>query len=178
MSGFRGFSEAARLYAANVPVVEAMRALTAAEVGQFRESLRAAVQGRVEPLRLHGTDVREEGDNWHDWVATGPDEDARALWRDRTVPWVAYKASPAVLILARQIVCYVPGAPYLKVSEGQMHRIAALADDPDLKRYGVERSSEDWVLLEVKVAVDSDPVGKLVPVLADLLRKLDQIRRL
>jgi hypothetical protein len=70
-----------------------------------------------------------------------------------------------------------PGRAYLRVDERMLLRIADLAHDPELQALGVRKSSDKWALLTAKVVhSEADLVDKLSPVIAALLRKLDQVQ--
>jgi hypothetical protein len=160
MSDFKGFSEAARLYAENAAVVEAMHRAFTESVRQFLDYLSGEVNRLLAPERLSES-AKGKYRYWRIGEAHSDSNREPCFFFNQDLP---------DLIVPGELWFGV-GAD--QVTEDQLTRMHALADDPDLKPYVEGHSRYKWNVLSGKVPYPRDnPVEVVAPVLATILRKV------
>jgi hypothetical protein len=162
MSKFKGFTEAARLYAQNADVVELMWKSLTEGVNEFLDYVKEEVLSRIEPR-----DIYDKRDNeYRYWRITrkadlpGKNPYVYFLWTDHKV------VAPGELY-------FWVGTSKPNLTDTIRERIYSLRDDADLKPYWRGRKKDSWHLLSGKIAYpEGDPVEIVAPVIAALLLKV------
>lgn len=169
MSDFQGFSEAARLYAESVPVIEAMRQAMEDSIVAFGGALVSQVRKLIHPRPL-GEDVwKGRVEQWHQWWIEGP-------WKEDRV-WITFKRNTPRIVHPGELQFFVAFPPETATDERKA-RILALAEEPLFQRLGMVPAVEGdrtWALLTRTVVYgSSDPVAAVAPVFAELLPPLTE----
>ena len=160
MSEFHCFSEAARLYAENVPVIKGMQTLMLEDLERFAGSLCEAVRERIHPLPLaHGV---YRGSWCNLWVPRDGDD----------VPWVTFDKRAEGIISPGELKCFVNAGEAWKIGE-RKEQLLNLGQDASPLRQRWGKSRDGWSLLSVVIAYGSgNPIEAAAPVIATMLEKL------
>lgn len=154
---FPGFSEAARLYANNVAVIETMRQA-------FETNLQDFCQSIVDELNQRGLKCGYQK------TRSGYNQ----VWLDGTwgndVPWITFKGDPTILSEEK-----IQFAVNMENEKGNPHsaQVLALVQDSDFQKYGLQESKLGWAVLQGEIAVPmDDPLREIVPLYALVLPKI------
>jgi hypothetical protein len=151
MSTFESFNEAARLYAENVPVIDAMRQAMEANIDEFLACLWAEVERRVKPAELEESTTPA----WRSWFLTACKK-----------PWVGFQHRLPAIVFPGKFTFYVSAGNDNRSAEyrARGETLAQL-----LKRRVKDEavSTKGWALLTVEVAYEKrNPVAAVAPVVA------------
>jgi len=160
MSTFQGFTEAARLYAANYRVVEAMEKAFRESVDAFLNSLRDEIGQQVRPATLQ--EKQTEGYRYW-WLAQdNADKDAH--------PQLWLKADEARIVSPGELISWAV-AP--RASDSQLPEFTKLATTWNFCR---PASGGRWSLFTVVLQYpQEDPVGHTASAIASVLKGLQAI---
>ena len=169
MRTFSGFGEAAKLYAENVTVVEAMRDAMEADLNAFADALVEAVREAVRPLEFGHQVVTHTG-AWQQMWAFVPEENEDDL------PWITFKRQSARFISPGEFRGYlmIPDK-----DDGPMKKqLIELVERPDLSRFGWQKTKDGWAVRTLIIPFgSSDPIQAVTPAYAATLRAMVAVRR-
>jgi len=163
MDKFKGFTEAAILYAENVPVIEAMRLAMAENVHGLFDAVRS------EAKKLLQTEVHEQRRGGYcDWWLAQTDE--KKDWR----PWLTFKYSPPDPTIVRPgAFSFVVSVDGLATTDQQKQAICQIESEAEFKEHILERSMQDYALLSCQISYESqNPVESTAPIIAKLLQRI------
>lgn len=156
------FTEAATLYAQNIPVVKEMEKAYKEDLRRFFELVGQSVQKGLAPSVI--TSVIDKG-AWYSWL--GSEE-----WSDRRVAvWSTWDQST---IMTESKVSFDVGTRSL--DPGEIERYAALGRTAPLEKWFRAKKPSTWTLfrLEATWKAEEDPVEAAAAPVAAMLRVLEQ----
>jgi hypothetical protein len=156
MTSYSGFDPAARLYAENWAIVEAMKTAFEKDIDRFLNAIETEVRSLVD--RKFQTKVTTGYRYW--WLgADGVDRDSH----------------PQLWLEMRRVEIVVPGqllmfAAWPKANDEQRSRVSAVVNDPAISSFCTPGNGGPWSLLEA--AIDYGPNAMVEPVANSVSRLL------
>jgi len=160
MTEFKGFSEAAVLYAENAALVDQMYQATLKEVNTFLDAVRDEVISLIAPRTLQEQNVQK---NRYWWIGEDPDKGPE-------YPQFYFAKEKAEIV--------IPGVLEMvaiaqKSTEDQRRQLQAIAGQPEFKDICTQGKGGTWSLFTARITYSgenmvSEAAGKIAPLLIAL----------
>jgi hypothetical protein len=158
MRSFKGFSEAAKLYAENAAIVDAMFEKMHESIGEFVDCLTDKLAQDLAPIKIE-SEKKSSG-----WCSVAPES--------YKLPYIVFNRQPHTIVAPGELLFYVCG-PWDATTDRDVDRVVALGRSPELQSLCLSASTTDWAILEGKTTFGSaDPVEAVGKVFATILRQI------
>ena len=170
MEPFKGFGEAARLYAENLPVIQAMKEAMEADLLAFAGGLTEAVSQILDPALKLGQSQATSSGRWQLIWAYAPGENEEPL------PWLTFRWDSPRLISDHEFTGYLTLPT--DADPDEKRRLREFAQTPTMVQLGWQKSKESWAPGKFVITFGAgDPIATVAPVWAETLQALVALRQ-